>query len=146
LGGRLSVSGSHPRLLEIGPPGVSKKVAIATVAAKVGIPAADCAAAGDAENDLDMLAWAGMAVTVGNAVPEVKRLAQFVGPSCDDGGLADAVAWLMQRQSTLATADETGARNGLPLQDRKSTRLNSSHGSISYAVFCLKKKKKIKTK
>src|SRR5438128_2869991 len=26
-------------------------------------------------------------------------------------------------------------------EDRKSTRLNSSHGSISYAVFCLKKKK-----
>src|SRR6266542_5202958 len=31
----------------------------------------------------------------------------------------------------------------LPGADRKSTRLNSSHGSISYAVFCLKKKKKI---
>src|SRR5437868_5657480 len=30
------------------------------------------------------------------------------------------------------------------IQDRKSTRLNSSHVSISYAVFCLKKKKKIK--
>src|SRR2546422_6878810 len=30
-------------------------------------------------------------------------------------------------------------------RDRKSTRLNSSHGYISYAVFCLKKKKKIKT-
>src|SRR5438128_7715974 len=29
--------------------------------------------------------------------------------------------------------------------DRKSTRLNSSHGSISYAVFCLKKKKDIPT-
>src|SRR5689334_24026301 len=29
--------------------------------------------------------------------------------------------------------------------DRKSTRLNSSHSSISYAVFCLKKKKKIKS-
>src|SRR6266542_3457235 len=29
-----------------------------------------------------------------------------------------------------------------PPLDRKSTRLNSSHGSISYAVFCLKKKKK----
>src|SRR3989337_3966781 len=28
------------------------------------------------------------------------------------------------------------------LQDRKSTRLNSSHGSISYAVFCLKKTRK----
>src|SRR2546422_3462892 len=30
--------------------------------------------------------------------------------------------------------------------DRKSTRLNSSHGYISYAVFCLKKKKKINKK
>src|SRR2546421_4536956 len=30
----------------------------------------------------------------------------------------------------------------VPAQDRKSTRLNSSHDQISYAVFCLKKKKK----
>src|SRR6516164_5824128 len=41
----------------------------------------------------------------------------------------------------------TGARRARPpqcptLADRKSTRLNSSHSSISYAVFCLKKKKK----
>src|SRR5438309_6465093 len=41
--------------------------------------------------------------------------------------------------------------NGEPVRscsvpDRKSTRLNSSHSSISYAVFCLKKKKKIKKK
>src|SRR5690348_18328278 len=41
----------------------------------------------------------------------------------------------------------TGAQQGiassaLHLGDRKSTRLNSSHPSISYAVFCLKKKKK----
>src|SRR3712207_7428271 len=33
--------------------------------------------------------------------------------------------------------------NGMMLKDRKSTRLNSSHANISYAVFCLKKKKKI---
>src|SRR5207342_3799648 len=32
--------------------------------------------------------------------------------------------------------------NRAPWQDRKSTRLNSSHVKISYAVFCLKKKKK----
>src|SRR5438067_6273946 len=51
------------------------------------------------------------------------------------------------------TAGESGAPSGfiiewLPrsdyLQDRKSTRLNSSHVSISYAVFCLKKKKENK--
>src|SRR5690242_21119157 len=32
-------------------------------------------------------------------------------------------------------------RHAVPWRDRKSTRLNSSHMSISYAVFCLKKKK-----
>src|SRR3712207_7494617 len=31
-------------------------------------------------------------------------------------------------------------------QDRKSTRLNSSHANISYAVFCLKKKKKLRSR
>src|SRR2546430_13467759 len=36
-------------------------------------------------------------------------------------------------------------RRLLQLEDRKSTRLNSSHSQISYAVFCLKKKKQIKT-
>src|SRR6476620_12141974 len=34
------------------------------------------------------------------------------------------------------------SRGPVPRRDRKSTRLNSSHGNISYAVFCLKKKKK----
>src|SRR2546422_1229619 len=36
----------------------------------------------------------------------------------------------------------TGLLSMANAQDRKSTRLNSSHGYISYAVFCLKKKKK----
>src|SRR3712207_4014236 len=39
-----------------------------------------------------------------------------------------------------------GDRRGEALQDRKSTRLNSSHANISYAVFCLKKKTKTTTK
>src|SRR3712207_7089214 len=37
-----------------------------------------------------------------------------------------------------------GARRRARRGDRKSTRLNSSHANISYAVFCLKKKKKKK--
>src|SRR3712207_7569682 len=37
--------------------------------------------------------------------------------------------------------DPHGALVGAPNRDRKSTRLNSSHANISYAVFCLKKKK-----
>src|SRR5690348_18488024 len=47
----------------------------------------------------------------------------------------------VRRDASNATGDD-----GLPMRiarlDRKSTRLNSSHPSISYAVFCLKKKKK----
>src|SRR3712207_8975542 len=37
-------------------------------------------------------------------------------------------------------ADVAHATSGEPVEDRKSTRLNSSHANISYAVFCLKKK------
>src|SRR5215203_6847731 len=37
---------------------------------------------------------------------------------------------------------KSGNYNGVITSDRKSTRLNSSHANISYAVFCLKKKKK----
>src|SRR2546429_9071290 len=43
------------------------------------------------------------------------------------------------REVTIASG---GVENVDPVLDRKSTRLNSSHGYISYAVFCLKKKKK----
>src|SRR3989449_7425079 len=42
-----------------------------------------------------------------------------------------------------AAAITAGCRDA-SFRDRKSTRLNSSHGYISYAVFCLKKKKKKK--
>src|SRR3712207_8639196 len=37
-------------------------------------------------------------------------------------------------------ARQVGAGSGAESRDRKSTRLNSSHANISYAVFCLKKK------
>src|SRR2546429_5912354 len=46
------------------------------------------------------------------------------------------------RVGLLHGADQLGAVCGLGGGDRKSTRLNSSHGYISYAVFCLKKKNK----
>src|SRR5690349_22594110 len=55
------------------------------------------------------------------------------------------------RSQALGPAGAAGVNNtGRPdlnsTSDRKSTRLNSSHVEISYAVFCLKKKKKKQTK
>src|SRR2546429_3365506 len=41
----------------------------------------------------------------------------------------------------VGDGERDGACRDRGLRDRKSTRLNSSHGYISYAVFCLKKKK-----
>src|SRR5687768_18270976 len=46
-----------------------------------------------------------------------------------------------ERSLGPALADREDTYGGSVDQDRKSTRLNSSHGYISYAVFCLKKKK-----
>src|SRR3712207_6914403 len=43
---------------------------------------------------------------------------------------------------TAASGGSGSGRGGVLGGDRKSTRLNSSHANISYAVFCLKKKKK----
>src|SRR5207249_6031463 len=50
------------------------------------------------------------------------------------------------RSDTEGRGRQFHRRRGEPKRDRKSTRLNSSHVSISYAVFCLKKKKKNKNK
>src|SRR5256885_6277690 len=47
-----------------------------------------------------------------------------------------------RRANALAAHGERHMVRDAPLRDRKSTRLNSSHLVISYAVFCLKKKKK----
>src|SRR5207249_11979253 len=55
----------------------------------------------------------------------------------------------VKNTTAIFTAYNNGIAVGLPVTtasssgDRKSTRLNSSHVSISYAVFCLKKKNKI---
>src|SRR3712207_9087921 len=67
------------------------------------------------------------------------RSARFVGR----GGRAGAARASARRRSRSPEA--TGARasgsGSCERRDRKSTRLNSSHANISYAVFCLKKKK-----
>src|SRR2546422_6861368 len=62
------------------------------------------------------------------------------------GGTVAAPALLLFRAAVMppggaALASVIVPVDGLPpIRDRKSTRLNSSHGYISYAVFCLKKK------
>src|SRR5206468_7924914 len=49
---------------------------------------------------------------------------------------------IQEAYEVLSDADKRRKYDQLGAKDRKSTRLNSSHDQISYAVFCLKKKKK----
>src|SRR2546429_9221380 len=46
-----------------------------------------------------------------------------------------------ERRTHGSRGRPSGSSTSVETRDRKSTRLNSSHGYISYAVFCLKKKK-----
>src|SRR5688572_31800863 len=54
------------------------------------------------------------------------------------------LAWSVGQNSSDTKKLIRRLPRGFASQDRKSTRLNSSHSQISYAVFCLKKKKKKK--
>src|SRR2546422_4969506 len=66
-----------------------------------------------------------------------------VRPSCDSPHRQRHVVSAEPKRVGQRHVDLPADRRGaVQLVDRKSTRLNSSHGYISYAVFCLKKKKK----
>src|SRR3712207_7171998 len=69
----------------------------------------------------------------------------FVRPAHETALTDEEVARVRAVLPRLSRDHEHLESLGIPnsIQDRKSTRLNSSHANISYAVFCLKKKKTI---
>src|SRR5437879_7817909 len=62
------------------------------------------------------------------------------------GGAPASPAYACEAADRVGNSAVEWNRLEKAFEDRKSTRLNSSHRCISYAVFCLKKKKKIKQK
>jgi HAD superfamily hydrolase (TIGR01484 family) len=84
----LSHSNSADALLEIAPPGVSKATALAQLCAERCIGREAVIAFGDMPNDLPMLAWAGYAVAVANAHPDVLAAADEVTAGNNDAGVA----------------------------------------------------------
>src|SRR3712207_7227720 len=72
------------------------------------------------------------------ATPEIYTLPLHAAlPISTNGGQT-----FTRRTALPGTPQSATGGEGVPAEDRKSTRLNSSHANISYAVFCLKKKKK----
>lgn len=93
LAGKLGLHGTDYVIgwtawMDLAPVGISKASGLAHVAAELGVDAADALAIGDGRNDLEMFAWAGRAVAMGQAVPEVKDAADHVTKAVDEDGAA----------------------------------------------------------
>jgi Cof subfamily protein (haloacid dehalogenase superfamily) len=76
------------RLVEISAAGVTKAFALERLCRRLGVAAEEVVAVGDMPNDLAMLDWAGRAVAVANAVPEVLEAADEVTAANVDDGVA----------------------------------------------------------
>lgn len=74
--------------IDVGPAGVSKATGAAAIAKHYGVSSQETIVFGDGNNDLSMFGWAGHAVAMGQAGPEVRAAADEVAPSVDDDGVA----------------------------------------------------------
>lgn len=91
-GERVSLTySSDDGLIEVAAPGVNKGSALAALAARWGIDAAETVAFGDMPNDLEMLSWAGISVAMANAHAEVAAVAKEIGPHHADDGVAQVL-------------------------------------------------------
>jgi Cof subfamily protein (haloacid dehalogenase superfamily) len=91
--GHLQVVRSWDRLIEATGPSISKGEALARLAAHVGVARSETMAIGDQDNDVSMIAWAGLGVAMGNASPAAKAAADVIAPALE----ADGAAWAIER-------------------------------------------------
>lgn len=81
--------------LDLAPDGVSKASALEPVRVELGIDRAETLAIGDGRNDLEMFAWAGWAVAMGQSASEVVVAADEVAPPVDQDGVAAVLGSLL---------------------------------------------------
>ncbi len=75
--------------LDIAPNGIDKAHGLQRVVDELGLRAADVLALGDGGNDIEMLAWAGRGVAIGDAPERVRAVADHVTARFEDGGTAE---------------------------------------------------------
>lgn len=81
----------HPTYAEVIQKAYTKAGAMNIVLDNLGIPVKQSIAVGDSLNDFDMISAAGMGVAMGNAIPEIKEIADMTTSSVDDAGVAAAL-------------------------------------------------------
>jgi Cof subfamily protein (haloacid dehalogenase superfamily) len=72
-------------------PDISKGRALKILASHLGVPLAEVAAVGDGQNDISLLATAGLAIAMGNAHSELKKIAHHITLDVAEDGLAAAI-------------------------------------------------------
>jgi Cof subfamily protein (haloacid dehalogenase superfamily) len=77
--------------LDLAPEGISKASGLEFLCERLGIDRADVLAAGDGNNDLEMIQWAGHGVAMGHSPDRLKDVADEVTGSIDEDGLVDVL-------------------------------------------------------
>jgi len=91
FGERLEIVRSHARFVEGNPPGVSKGSALELLAGRLGVSRSEVLAIGDSDNDVSMLAWAGVGVAMGQGTAAARAAADWIAPPFAAGGAAVAI-------------------------------------------------------
>lgn len=95
LSNRMEIFRSAPFFLELTPKGIDKAQSLQRLLIHLGMKREDLMAFGDGFNDLSMLEYAGIGIAMGNAVDEVKAIADFITISNDEDGIAIALEQLL---------------------------------------------------
>lgn len=89
--GLLNLFFSEPYFMEVTPPGIEKASALGELTKILGISREKLMACGDGLNDIPMLEYAGFSVAMSNAYDETKKVADYIAPSNEDDGVAEAI-------------------------------------------------------
>jgi Cof subfamily protein (haloacid dehalogenase superfamily) len=99
FGDRLWVTKSLPKFLEFATIGVSKGSGLEFLAERYGWSSERAIAFGDAENDVELVAWAGYGIAVANAHERVKAVADWVCPPAEEEGVAQVLEALLDSRA-----------------------------------------------
>ena len=104
LGARLHIAKSLSIFLEFSRKDITKGSGLAFLAGRLGIEQARVVAFGDAENDVELLEWAGYGVAMANADERLRDLADLVCPSAEEEGVAQVLEAMLSRRSSASDA------------------------------------------
>ncbi|KAK3435943.1 hypothetical protein EUGRSUZ_C00613 [Eucalyptus grandis] len=90
-GARANVVQAVPDMLEIVPPGTSKGSGVKLLLDHLGVAPKEVMAIGDGENDIEMLELASLGIALSNGSEKTKAVANVIGVSNDEDGVADAI-------------------------------------------------------